>query len=386
MASVHKDSLGRSRYYFAFFRGADGKRKKKVTKETSRREALKVAIRWEQAALKARRGELVEAQAQKVVSDILEDAGLARLKVFTAEEFSEKWLASKKSTLSPPSYLRYKKVVDDFLAFLGEDGKRRGLAHVGVSEVQGFIDSQVDAGKAQSTANVALKILRSLFGRALKQQVILHNPASAVEAFPDSGEQREVFTLDQTKALLNKADAEWRGMVLLSFYGCGMRIGDAASLTWENIDFERGVLGYRPQKTRRTNSNKLLEVPLHDSLRDYLLGLKVKGKSPKTPLFPTLHAVRVGGANGLSLRFKELMEEAGIEEVLGEAKKGAGRQFSKLSFHSLRHSAVSALTNAGVAPELRRKLTGHKSVAVHERYTHHELEPLRDAVSKLPRL
>jgi integrase len=52
----------------------------------------------------------------------------------------------------------------------------------------------------------------------------------------------------------------------------------------------------------------------------------------------------------------------------------------------LRHSFTSVLANAGVSPELRMKLTGHSSEAVHRGYTHHELDTLKAAVSKLPAL
>ena len=37
-------------------------------------------------------------------------------------------------------------------------------------------------------------------------------------------------------------------------------------------------------------------------------------------------------------------------------------------------------------PELRIKLTGHKTEAVHRSYIHHELEELRAAVEKMPAL
>jgi integrase len=60
------------------------------------------------------------------------------------------------------------------------------------------------------------------------------------------------------------------------------------------------------------------------------------------------------------------------------------RQLSRRTFHALRHSFTSALANAGVAPELRMKLTGHTTEAVHRGYTHHELESLRAAIAKLP--
>ena len=47
---------------------------------------------------------------------------------------------------------------------------------------------------------------------------------------------------------------------------------------------------------------------------------------------------------------------------------------------------TSAMANAGVSPEVRMKLTGHKTESVHRNYTHHELEPLRAAVEKIPSL
>ncbi len=59
---------------------------------------------------------------------------------------------------------------------------------------------------------------------------------------------------------------------------------------------------------------------------------------------------------------------------------------ARRTFHALRHSLTSALLNAGVAQELRMKLTGHKSAAVHRGYSHAEMGTLRAAVAKLPGL
>jgi integrase len=52
----------------------------------------------------------------------------------------------------------------------------------------------------------------------------------------------------------------------------------------------------------------------------------------------------------------------------------------------LRHSFTSALANQNVAPELRMKLTGHKTEGEHRKYTHHEMDNLRAAVKKIPSL
>jgi integrase len=91
------------------------------------------------------------------------------------------------------------------------------------------------------------------------------------------------------------------------------------------------------------------------------------------------------GRIGLSQTFRGLMHKAGIfaEGESTERKKGKGRRVFELSFHSLRHTAISELANHGVAKEIRMKLSGHKS-NVHERYTHHELEALRTQIERVP--
>lgn len=54
------------------------------------------------------------------------------------------------------------------------------------------------------------------------------------------------------------------------------------------------------------------------------------------------------------------------------------------TFHSLRHSFVSELANAGIAPDVRQMLAGHSDDRSHAVYTHTQLDTLRAAVKKLP--
>jgi integrase len=63
-----------------------------------------------------------------------------------------------------------------------------------------------------------------------------------------------------------------------------------------------------------------------------------------------------------------------------------GRKFAERWFHSLRHTLFSDLANSTSHPEIRRKLTGHKTASVHDLYTHFERETLRAAVHAIPSL
>jgi integrase len=91
-----------------------------------------------------------------------------------------------------------------------------------------------------------------------------------------------------------------------------------------------------------------------------------------------------GGRHGLSEGFKRIVEKAGLD--LQKVKGTGVRSISRRTFHALRHSFTSALANAGVSPELRMKLTGHKSAEIHRGYTHMEMDTLKETIKKLPGL
>ena len=82
--------------------------------------------------------------------------------------------------------------------------------------------------------------------------------------------------------------------------------------------------------------------------------------------------------------YKEIMDKAGFDTLVVQGK--GKRKFSKLSFHSLRHSFNSLLANEGIDQESRMKLVGQKSKAINTDYTHLDMPKLEDAMSKLPAL
>ena len=97
----------------------------------------------------------------------------------------------------------------------------------------------------------------------------------------------------------------------------------------------------------------MIQIPITPELSEHLLTLPAPDQ-PDAPLMPTLAQLAVGGSRGLSNQFRELMNRAGLESGVARARDGkAGRTVSSRSFHSLRHSFVSAMMNAGIAPEVR---------------------------------
>jgi integrase len=167
----------------------------------------------------------------------------------------------------------------------------------------------------------------------------------------------------------------------MAFY-TGARLGDCANLQWQHIDL------VSPIKTIAFDQGKTgaqLITVIHPALEDYLLSLPAP-KSDEAFVFPSLAQRNI---SPLSKHFRKILERAHIEQrVIREKSEGSksGRKVFALSFHSLRHSFTSILANAGVPEELRMALTGHKERAVHQRYTHRELQQLQGAIGMLPQV
>ena len=188
--------------------------------------------------------------------------------------------------------------------------------------------------------------------------------------------EKGVFTPADVGKLIAVADEDWSGLILAGFY-TGARLGDLSRLKQQDIDRKRLSLRFGQAKTKQ-----FIEIPLHPELEKWLLS-RPESK-PDNPVFTSLCGTSISGVSGLSMRFKALMEKAGIVVAVTRKSGTKGRNRSSLSFHSLRHSFNSAMANAGVSQELRQRLTGHASKAINDRYTHTELETLRKAVELVP--
>jgi integrase len=186
------------------------------------------------------------------------------------------------------------------------------------------------------------------------------------------------FDIEQLQSLLKAARTmDWRGAILLAFY-TGARLQDVANMRWKSVDLQEQLISFRAGKTGEN-----VTVPMHSGLHAYLLELPAPDSS-KAFLFPSLAGMRTSGRSGLSMAFSRIMQKAKVKGEVIRERTGKGRTINALSFHSLRHSFNSIMANAGVSQEVRQKLTGHSSAEMNKRYTHHELEPLRAAVAKIP--
>lgn len=393
MPSLRKDARGRSPFWICCYTSATGQRLQKSTKITirpfkgekrkdgsqktttdKRAEALEVCLAIERAEGHARNGTLTEQQAKKIIGEILERTTGEPLRNYKVQDWLAHWLDMKEQVRAGKTMDRYRQVIRDFVASLGNRATL-ALSHITSKDILVYRDSISKMGKTARTANLSVKVVSAAFNAAVRQHLIESNSATALETLPVKAEEKGTFTRVQISKLVRTADGDWRRAILLG-YCTGARLSDVANMRWSAIDWNNKSIRFRASKTK-----KQVMLPLHPELERELLKSAGIGNAP---MFPSLIGKGTGGKHGLSGQFMAIVSKAGIEPKRTEVS--GGRKLSNLSFHSLRHSFNSALANAGVSQEIRQKLTGHTSAEMNAVYTHHELDPLRAAVEKLPSL
>jgi integrase len=326
----------------------------------------------------ARKGELGEDTAREFVNKVIKAARVeARLEEAKVAEFLRSWIEGRRLSKSVSTGARYTTTIEMFIEFLM--GRRAiSIAALGARDIERFRNHRL---KEVSPSTVAddLKILRTAFNSARKQGLIVSNPVEGVDFPAAEAQSREAFTPQEVAGLIEAAeDDEWKVAIMFGAYA-GCRLSDAVQMGWGALDFTEKLLRYRQQKTKR-----VVELPIHKVLLRQLE--KMAGDSTGL-ITPGLAKQNVSGKSGLSRQFLQIVRSAGVDLDIRAANKQRGskrRSFTGKSFHSLRSSFVSAMANAGVAPEIRQKLSGHTTAEAHQRYTKLELNPLRKAINTIP--
>ena len=375
MASVHQRP--KSPYWHASYLGPDGRWILRSTKQEDRSAALAVALEYERASKLAKRGELVEAQAREVLKDIMRRADIGEtLQSVSIKDHFNQWMAGKTARKAAQTAKRYQTVVDDFLAMLAARGNKP-LTALTAGDIERFLNRRFERKLAPRTVVLDIKIIRTALNAARRQGLIPTNPAEAVELPEVEGIERGTFTAAEVKMQIDAAEGEWKTLILTAYF-TGARLSDCCKMQWEDVDLSAGKLTYTQGKT-----GAKLEAPIHSDLLAHLEKL-AGNDTPARFIMPHMANLKPGGRHGLSEGFKRIMRKAGLDlqTVQGMGK----RMISKRTFHALRHSFTSALANQDVSPELRMKLTGHKTEAVHSGYTHHDWQNLQGAMAKMPGL
>jgi len=142
-----------------------------------------------------------------------------------------------------------------------------------------------------------------------------------------------------------------------------MRKMEILSIRRENVDLQRRVI-YIPKAKAGAR-----EQPITKHLADFLAGY-IAALQPGCPwLFPSMGALS-GHAMEIRKPFKRVVEAAGLDP-------------KQVVRHTLRHTAITHLVQAGVDLPTVKRISGHKTLLMVERYAHQNGAHIEEAMDKL---
>jgi integrase len=217
---------------------------------------------------------------------------------------------------------------------------------------------------ADSTKRQCLVVLNVVLAHAVEMGALNAVPRLDHKQKPKMGEPRKrIVSVDEEKALLDACGGyTWlRPMIEVTLHQA-LRQGEVAGLTWEDVDFDNGMLTVRHQFTREgqlgpTKGGKVCSIPLTDHARKVLRE----------------HQLASGGREGYvfrnSLGRPRCLKD--ISRAFGKVRERAGLDDGELCFHSLRHTGISRLANHPQIPLVQVKnFARHTSLMVTQGYVH----------------
>lgn len=312
------------------------------------------------------------------------EADLARGRYFdpaagqvTLQQWAEQWLARPGKRAN--SIARDRQALAVFTTHLGS----LPLAAITPMHVQAEVDAR---GQAVSRATLVRDVgaLRAALNAAVDADVIERSPARKIALPRVRPPERELLSPDELVRLADTVPNRYRALVLVGGV-LGLRWGEAIGLRACDVDFMRrtvtvaqvveeiaGRVRVVPGEAKTTGSLRTLAVPpfLIDEIGHHLREHRSDAIGDRLAL------VFVGPRGGILRRrfaertFRPAVERAGLNP--------------SLTFHGLRHVAMSTLVDENVHPRVMQGRAGHASSKLTmELYAHVTDDADREAANAL---
>jgi len=354
MASVQTVERDGRNAYLVRWRTPEGASRKKVFSKKSDAERHRTAVE------------------HALHSGAYADAAAGRL---TLGEWSSRWMAGRVH-LTPKTIAGYESLLRARVIPVWGPVQ---LGRITRAAVVAWVADMRAQGLSASRTRQAYHLLTSMLDAAVKETLLVRNPAAGVD-LPRLRSKERRYLGHQQVAELADAAGQYRALVLVLSY-CGLRWGEATALRLRNVDLLRGrvdvvesvveVSGALVFGAPKSHQQRSVGVPKF--LRDELVE-QMAGRPPGDLLFPS--------PNGAVLRVSNFRRR-------GFDLAAASIGLQGLTPHELRHTAASLAIASGASVKAVQRALGHASATLTlDRYGHlfaDELDTVADALDSAVR-
>lgn len=331
-----------------------------------------------------------EAELRRVLAEI--DAGTyVEPSELTVAAYLRRWFETVKPRLARKSIKAYTTAIETHIIPNLGSVPLAGLRPLQIQELYARLlesgHARREGGLSPKTLQLVHIVLHSALRQAVKWQLLVRNPADAVDA--PRPRKKEVTVLDDRAAaeLLDAARAyaayPVHPVVALGLW-TGLRRGEVFALRWSDIDLEGRTLRVNRSLLKEGRAHSFhepktqagrREVPLPDSAVALLKALRRRQaelRLQRGPAFSDEGLVftkadgTVADPAVFNTHFRRVARLAGIPTA---------------RFHDLRHTYATKLLAQGVHPKVVQELLGHAQVTITLGLYGHVLPGLKEAAT-----
>ena len=226
--------------------------------------------------------------------------------------------------------------------------------------------TMANADLSARTIRYALAVIRQVFNFAKFNNLFTGESPTTKVKMPQADNRRYRYLsheeADRLLARLSHENSQLYEMALISLH-CGLRAGEIFSLNWSDLDFENGSMFLRDTKKRRNRTAFMTQA-----VKEMLASKDRDGKD--VLVFCDNERKQF---NEISRTFERVVKDLGFNTGITDRRH-------KVVFHTLRHTYASWLVESGVDLYTVKKLMGHSTIAMTERYAHLGDSTLQSAV------
>jgi len=328
-------------------------------------------------------------------------------------DYLEMWIELNSANLNNTTITNYRKKIKNYINPRLGDYK---ISSLNTLNLQKFFNELHQSGLARNTLTVIKGILSSSLGYAVEPlKYILSNPMDYVKLPSkrnntiNSNERPHVFIPkeDIEKIFERFGEGSSPYIPLLLGYKCGLRLGEAFAVRWNDIDFENKKLSVQRQVQWRDRDQKnntegywYYANPKYDSFRTITLDddtLKIlKHEQDKQNKAMNYYGERYVYSYETSDKKHSDKEGERIypvcvrewgEYITPRTMLYTSQVIHKMgidfTFHSLRHTHCSMLLSAGAKPKYVQERLGHKNIQVTLGIYQHLTQSMSDEGDKI---
>lgn len=309
----------------------------------------------------------------------------------TLNEYFDNWLElyakSGRKATTCTNYNSY------YNAYIRETIGKKAIKQVSKADIQRIINDMALEGKKHSTFANLKSCLNIVFECAVDDDLILKNPAKNTQLPQTDSKKRKPVPEEHIKIFLeyvrNSERFSYSYPAFLVLFNTGMRIGELAALTWEDVDTKAGEIhinkslnryrkkdyGFTMAVGSPKSKTSVRTIIMNDTVKVALMRLKMQ-RGKETPILPrgddsgnvkgeVKGFVFLNNAGNVWIEpaFRDLIIRI-TEQYNKEAEKKGKEKIEVWQPHQSRHSYTSLAYSAGTDMKAVSHMLGHGDIAV----------------------